>query len=233
VKDAGAVPVVHRTLKRFKKNKKSKKKADVCDGDGDMPQGVANTLMLVMKMTSMDEMDDTVAMNVLAPAIKAMRSAMEDIGEQGTETITDLAIVESMLSPPAAPVTRKLHEELETTSRSGERKLLHTASQQASWNMAYYSFSIILMNAGYAPGGPLTNDITNRGSYFDFAAAVADYVSSNGSGVSWSYYSLSRGIAERVEDYPTVAFKHFESIFNLLGIGKQLELARAWTPLAQ
>ena len=75
MKDAGAVPVLRRALegsKGTKKNKKSKKKAAVSDGDGDVD--VNNALMSVMKMESMDEMDDkSHTMDVLKPATEAVR----------------------------------------------------------------------------------------------------------------------------------------------------------------
>jgi hypothetical protein len=248
VEDAGAVPVLDdRTLERSLKSSKkdsskkdnSKKTAagqDVCDLDGDMD--LNNALMSVMKMEDMDEMEmmfDT--MNILAPAVKAVRDIMEEMQEQGggdTSDVTDLDIVESMLSPPVAPTGERDLQEMKTTLWSGERNLSTngqapsglTPSQQASWSMAYYSLSIVLMNAGYNPDpGPLTS-VTRRGNYFDFAEVVADYICSDSS-VSASFFSASKEIAmTENDDLATAMYEQFASIFQLLGIGRQLALAR-------
>ena len=45
---------------------------DVCDGDGGMDMNMNNTFMFVIKMESMDEMEDeSRTMNILAAAVKA------------------------------------------------------------------------------------------------------------------------------------------------------------------
>jgi hypothetical protein len=195
-----------------------------------------NVLMFVMKMESMDEMEDeSKTMNMLAPAVDAVQEIMEDMEKQAgssniSSSVSDHAIVESMLSPtpPIIDATGNL-EESEATSWSGKRNLLFqdgqgccgfTDSQQALWSMAYYSFCIILMNAGYVPTGPL-NDVTSWGRYFDFAKVVADYVSE----YSGSFFSSSSSIATQA-DYGTSLYNQFKSIFDILGIGKQLALAR-------
>jgi hypothetical protein len=241
VKDAGALPVLHRTLKGTKKNrknKKSKKKADVCDGDGDMD--VNNALMSIMQMESMDEMEDEAyTMAILKPAVNAVREIMEGLENGSTSETLDTDIVSSMMTNFTDSARRNL-QELEATP-SGERNLLYqnlrgqnglSDFQQASWGMAYYSFCIVLILTGYMPAGSLT-DVNRRGKYFDFAEVVADYVTE--SGVSASFFSGSNTIASTQSDVSTAVYEQFESIFYILGIGKQLELARhqdALGPLA-
>jgi hypothetical protein len=177
VKDAGALPVLHRTLKSSKK--KSKKNADVCDGDGDMEMN--NALMSVMQMESMDEMEDESAtMAILTPAVAAVRDFMEELKAGAGNDVTDEEIVKSMMSNHTGDARRNL-QELEATL-SGARNLPCqnaqsrnglTDSQQASWDMAHCSFCMILIITGYEPTGALT-DVNSRGKCFDFAEVVAD-----------------------------------------------------------
>jgi hypothetical protein len=224
VEDAGAAPVLYeRVLKSSKKNKAGKKtgkktgkkaseeKADVCDGNVDMD--VNNALMFVMNMENMDDVE-AATINILAPAVEAVRFFMVEQGGGDTSNVTDDDIVESMLSPFTGDATRNL-QETKTLDRQAPTHL--TRSQQATWSMAYYSFSVILMNAGYTPDSDT--------EHFNFAKVVADYISSSSESADVLARSYEIAIVADT-DQVTAVYYQFASIFNLLGIGKQLELAR-------
>ena len=232
---------------KISNKKASKERSDVCDDNVDMDMN--NALMLMMKMESMDKMDGMEAdtMSMLAPAVKAVRFFMEEMEEQGgrdTSNVTDSDIFASMMSPSAGNASRNL-QGMETTMRSGDRRnlshyntyrseppfylrqpenSLQDPSERAAWSMAYYSFAIVLMNAGYTP--------TLWPAQFGFAEVVADYLCTTDS-VSASFYDSNHEVAfletinyGKYNVLATFAYLQFAAIYDLLGIGKQLSLAR-------